>query len=224
VTSRRLFSLVALAAVSLVAVAVPASAHVTVSPDEAPAGGYGVVELSVPHGCEDAPTNELAVQLDPGIRSVKAQAVPGWTASYTMADLDEPYELHGTEITEYVAEITWTAAGDPLAPDQYMTFGISAQWPDTVGETVLLPAVQRCTDGSETAWIDEDPDAELPAPAVSIVEAAEGGHGEEVADEEAAGDASDDDSSSDTLAIVAIVVAVLALAVAGASFAATRRK
>ncbi|MBK5222408.1 MAG: DUF1775 domain-containing protein [Acidimicrobiia bacterium] len=75
-----------------------------------------MLTLTVPHGCGEAPTSELTVQLPDSLQSVKAEAVPGWSSAYEMADLDEPYELHGTTITEYVDTITWTATGDRSPP------------------------------------------------------------------------------------------------------------
>lgn len=221
---RRIPSVLAVAVgatASLLALAAPVSAHVTVSPGEVPADDYGVVELMVPHGCGEAPTEELSVQLDPAIQSVTAEAVPGWTVDYTTADLDEPYELHGSEVTTYVAEITWTADEGALSGDQYVTFGISARWPADPGATIALPAVQRCDDGSETAWIETDADAEHPAPVVEIVPISADGdqaHGDEVAAPEA-----DDDGSSSTVGIVALVLAGLALAGSAYAVVSTRR-
>ncbi len=215
---RRIATVLVAAVAALVALAAPAAAHVTVSPGEVPADGYGVVELMVPHGCGESPTQELSVQLDPAIRSVTAEAVPGWTVEYTDADLDEPYELHGAQITSYVAEVTWTADDGALAPDQYVTFGISALWPDADGTTIAIPAVQRCEDGSETAWIDADPESEHPDPAVEVVAASDQTHDDVVA----APDGQDGDSSN-TLGIVALVLAVIALAGAGYAVATARR-
>lgn len=229
---RRILTGLAVAAALVVSFAAPASAHVTISPGEAPADGYAVVELMVPHGCEDAATEELSVQLDPGMQSVRAEAVPGWTAEYTMAELDEPYDLHGTQITEYVAEITWTATGEPLATDQFLTFGINAKWPATPGEAIAIPAVQRCVDGSETAWIETAADAEHPAPVVQVVSSDGDGHGDPTADasddqagdDETASAADDSDDSSSTLAIVAIVASVVALGASGFALATARKK
>lgn len=229
-TAGRSLAAAATVAFALVGSAVAAGAHVTVSPDEAPAGGYQTVELTVPHGCGAEPTNELAVALGPEVQSVTAQAVPGWAVSYEMADLDEPFENHGTTITEYVASITWTATGDPLPTNQYTTFGISARWPDAAGEELLLPAVQRCTDGSESAWIDTDHAADLPAPYLTLV-AASGGHGsgdtsgdtDEVATPIAADVADTSDGAPTWLVVTALVVALAALGASAFAVVTVRR-
>lgn len=227
-----------LAATFLVAIAAPAAAHVTVSPSEAPAAGYQTVELSVPHGCDGEATAELSVQLTQEVQSVKAQSIPGWEVTYERAELDEPFDNHGITITEYVSTITWTSTGDPLPDDQYMTFGISARWPDAAGDEVLLPAVQRCPSGAESAWIETDPDAEHPAPRVTLF-AADGGHGDtgddgtddasdepvvssDGATDEAAAPSSDD-GSSDGLAIVALVLGIAALLASGVAVMSARR-
>jgi periplasmic copper chaperone A len=206
--------------------AATAGAHVTAAQPTAPAGGYATIDLKVPHGCEGQATNTLAVQLRDDFESVKAQRVPGWEVSYERAPLEEPVEVHGRTITDYVATVTWTASGDPLPDDQYQTFGLSMKMPDLPGQTVLLPTVQGCVDGSESAWIEPDPDGDHPAPAVELL-AATGGHGSDPTvtpaavetdtsadDEAAAGTAPA--STTESPAVVAIGgVAALAAAAGG---------
>lgn len=231
---------IVLAAVAVLAVASigPAAAHVTIDPSEAPAGGYGTIHFSVPHGCGAEPTEELSVQLPPSVRSTTAQAVPGWEVSYETEEIDEAPET----LTEYISVVTWTAVDEPLAADQFLTFGISARWPDDPGDTLLIPAIQRCTDGSESAWIDPDSSADYPAPTVRL---AERGHGHSHRHDEDGGHSHDDDEGShshddddaagtsgsgsggdsgvDGLAVGALVVALLAFATAGAAFFTGRR-
>ena len=99
--------------------------------------------------------------------------------------------------------------------------------PDLAGETVLLPTVQTCVDGSESAWLDADPEAEHPAPMVELVAADGDGHGsassdapdessdepvvQDAAIEEAAGERASAavESEPDTLARVLAGVAIL---------------
>jgi hypothetical protein len=173
------------------------------------------------------------VQLRDDISSVSAQAVPGWEVSYDRRPLDEPIELHGEQVTEYVASVTWTAQGEPLADGQFLRYGISMKTPDLEGETLLLPTVQTCVDGSESAWIDEDPEADHPAPSIELVAAEGDGHGGSESDAEgaeaqeastdaesasAASETAESDESSDTVARVLAAVAILVgLAAVGVS-------
>jgi periplasmic copper chaperone A len=71
-------------------------------------------------------------------------------------------------------------SGGCTRPDGYRdTFVLSLTIPDTPGETIYFPTIQTCEQG-ETAWIEipaegDDPEAlEEPAPAATVVEAAEG--------------------------------------------------
>ncbi len=230
----------ALAALAFLAVTAPAaSAHVTVSPSEAPAGGYGTIRFTVPHGCGTEPTSVLMVQLPDTLQSVTAEAVPGWEVTYTREELDEPYENHGATITEYVSVVRWEAVADPLPSDQYLTFGLSARWPDAAGDEILLPAIQECPDGSEVAWIDTDPSSETPAPRVTLV--ASGGHGhgsdEETAtdeqaamtdepattEESASAAGASENSGTDALAVAALVLSVVAVGLGAYAAVASRR-
>lgn len=205
--------------VMLVALAPTAGAHVTPVEPTGPAGGYSTVELQVPHGCDGAATEQVAVQLRDDLTSVKAQAVPGWKVSYERAPLDEPIEVHGNPVTEYISVVTWTATDTPLPDDQFQRFGISMKLPDAEGETLMFPTVQTCVDGSTASWIEADPDGDEPAPMVELVASGGDGHGGgddstddvgEVVDAELAASTSDDSgSASNTVALVLAVTAVL---------------
>jgi uncharacterized protein YcnI len=173
-------ALAALAAA--LAVVPPAAAHVTVSPGEATADGYALLEFTVPHGCEESPTTSISVKVPDGINAATPEAVPGWTVAKRMQKLDPPVDDgHGGTSAERVDTVTWT--GGPLAADQLNQFALSVRMPDASGETLAWPVVQTCEEG-ETGWIEiaadgEDPDAlEHPAPLVAL-RAAEGAGGEE---------------------------------------------
>jgi uncharacterized protein YcnI len=195
------------ALLATLAIVPAASAHVVASPEEVPAGSYALINFLVPHGCGEAGTTKLTVQIPEGINSATPEVVPGWTISKTMQKLDTPIDDgEGGTITERVATVSWT--GGPLAHDQYTEFGLSLQVPDTAGQEIDFPAVQKCTEG-ETRWIeiptsgqDRFADLEHPAPFVALTAAA----GEEEATNvpvaaETPAD-SDDDSGKTTTAIV----------------------
>ena len=101
------------AAIAVAALAVPAgaSAHVTLQPEEAPAGGFARFDVRVPNERDDKGTQKVEVQLPPGFVFVSYEPVPGWDVKVTKRKLAEPVEEHGEEITEEVARVTWTSQG-----------------------------------------------------------------------------------------------------------------
>jgi uncharacterized protein YcnI len=145
---RRLGALAVLSAVALVALAVPAWAHVDVEPTEAIAGSTQTLTFSV--AFEGAATTGLVVQLPEGASVSEVPAKAGWTST-----VDE-------------AERTVSWSGGSVPDDE--TFAAVIVLPTTTGE-VLFPAIQQTTDG-EVAWIDsaegEDHDTN-PAPRLTLV-------------------------------------------------------
>lgn len=232
-TTRRLSA--ALLTATLVAVTAPASAHVSVSGDDASPGGFGVATFRVPNESDTAATTELTVTLptDAPFAFVSAQAKPGWTVDTTTETLDDPVETGDFEVTEITTSITWTATGDGIAPGEYDTFGLSGgPFPET---DLVLPAVQTYDDGEVVAWDQEqtgDAEPERPAPVLALAGAAadEGhAHGDHASDatsdETSAVSAQVDDSSADGVAlVVAIAAAVLAAAALLVSVRQNRRR
>jgi periplasmic copper chaperone A len=234
----------ALAASSLATVVVlaagagAASAHVRVSSGDAAPGGFGELTFRVPNESDTASTVGLRVQIpaDTPLASVSVKPVPGWTATTTTGPVDPPVEVHGTEVTEAVSEITWTAdPGAGIAPGQYQTFSISAGPIPEVDE-ITFPAIQTYDDGTEQAWIEptvegqEEP--ESPAPVLALAGSADPAHGGGTdtasaetstdVDEAAAAETSDESG----LAVTALVVGALGLlaGVAGLALALASRR
>src|SRR5918997_4143662 len=123
------------AAVAAAVLGAPAAAgaHVTLQPDSAPAGGFARLDVRVPNERDDAGTVKVDVQLPPGVASASYEPVPGWTVKVTRERLDEPIDVHGEEVTEQIARVTWT--GDPrrggiIEPGQFHDFGLSLRVPD----------------------------------------------------------------------------------------------
>jgi periplasmic copper chaperone A len=219
-TLRRLAVGALTGAAALALVAGPAAAHVTVSPPEAPAGGYTKLDVRVPHGCDGAATEVVRVQIPEGITSVTPQVVTGWEIEIEMEELDEPMDAgHGEQITERPAEVVWT--GGPLEDEYLEEFGLSVRMPEgDEGEIVYFPAVQECEGGEEAAWIElpdeggEGEDLEHPAPGV-VLTAGGDGYGDpaqEATTDTVAAAATSDAGGTDAVAVAALVVALLALA------------
>jgi uncharacterized protein YcnI len=215
---KKLFTVLGGAALLLLGVAAPASAHVEPTVEEAPAGGYTTFGLVIPHGCdgEGGDTVKVEVQMPDGVETATAGYLPGWEAT---VDGSDP------------VVVSWE--GGPLPHDQFQEFGVSVLLPDTPDETALFPTIQTCASGEEIAWIEETPEGgeepEHPAPAIALVES-EGDHhdgGEEettdatvAADEHgevaaAADNGSSDEDANDGLAALALILGTLGFVAGG---------
>jgi uncharacterized protein YcnI len=202
--------------VALLALAPVASAHVTLQPEEIPAGGFTRIDVRVPTERDDARTTKVEVQLPPGFLFVSTEPVPGWEAKIVKRKLDKPVEQFGEQISEEVGQISFTARGGAagIGPGEFQDFGLSVSVPDKAGATLAFKAVQTYSSGEVVRWIGS-PDSEEPAPQVKLAAAeTEGGASEPAAEEQSAAPAESggDDDSSSTLAIIALVVAIAGLA------------
>jgi uncharacterized protein YcnI len=201
--------IVGAALVAALAVAPTAVAHVTLQPEEAPAGGFTRLDLRVPNERDNADTTKVDVQFPPGFLSVSTEPVPGWDAKITMRKLDKPVEQFGEQVTEEVGRITFS--GGAIRPGEFQDFGLSLGVPDKPNSTVTFKAIQTYSNGEVARWIGP-PDSEEPAPQVKLTAAeAEGGGAAQPAAAQPAADG-DDDGGSDTLSIIALIVGIAGLA------------
>ena len=227
----------------VLASATAASAHVTASPSEVPAGGSTVIEFSTSHGCDGSPTTQISIQIPEGVTSVRPTVVPDWSVEITTETLDEPIDDgHGNQITERTSVVTYTAMGAPLEDGLRQVWPVAMRMPDTEGERLAFPVVQTCVEG-ETAWISipeegaEEPDT--PAPVVVLAASTGDGHGSgSTGDSGSAGDAGSENGAATSadgagesggdgdgtgLAVVALVVGALGLGAGGTALVRGRR-
>ncbi|WP_129660447.1 YcnI family copper-binding membrane protein [Rothia uropygialis] len=199
-----------------------ANAHVTVTPDTTEAGAYSVLTFSVPHGCDGAATNKVAIQMPQGIDAVTPTRNPFYSVEVKNEKLDTPInDSDGNEVTERASEVVYKA-NTPLPDGQRDTFELSAKLPDNAaGKTLNFPTVQTCENG-ESAWVQipakgQDADElELPSPQIKVT--ATGA-------DDPAGEAdspTDDSDAQNPLAITSLVIGSLGLVVA--IFAVARRR
>jgi uncharacterized protein YcnI len=202
-----------------------ASAHVTLQPEEAPAGGFTRLDVRVPTERDNASTTKVDVQFPPGFLFVSTEPVPGWNSEITMRKLDKPVEQFGERITEEVDRVTLTADGEGIGPGQFQDFGLSLGVPDKAGSTLTFKAVQTYSNGEVVRWIGP-PDSESPAPQVKLTAAEEEGGAAQPAAEQPQAPAAEenDDSGSDTLSIIALIVGGLGLAAGLAALLTGRRR
>ena len=171
-----------LAVAAVLAVPAAASAHVTVQPGTIEGGGYSAVSFRVPNERDDASTTEVTVTMpeDQPLASVSTTPVPGWRISTETRRLDEPLELHGSQVTEVVSEVTWTATGRGIAPDQYVDFDVSlGQLPES--GRLVFRTLQTYSSGEQVDWnqvaVDDSVEPERPAPVLTLTAPAAGGSG-----------------------------------------------
>ncbi|MEX5711672.1 YcnI family protein [Parafrankia sp. FMc6] len=225
------------AAAGTIALAVPASAHVTVSPAEAAAGGYATLSFKVPTESDTASTTGIDVQFptDAPIASVTVQPKPGWTYKVTKGAPPAPLTVHGSQVSEIVTRITWTAQdGGGIKPGEFDTFSVSAGPLPEKGDQVVFKTLQTYSDGEVVRWVDVAAagaaELEHPAPRVTLTAAAAAGHdddGDDTASIEYTA-ATESDSTSDgtarALGITGLVLGVLGLAAGAFALITTRRR
>ena len=124
-------------------VAAVASAHVSVSSQDAAPGGYGKLTFRVPNESDTASTVGLRIQIpeEAAMASVRTQAVPGWTATLTTSDLATPLKSHGQEISSYVSVVEFRATEGGIAPGQFQEFALSGG-PFPEADALSFPTVQ----------------------------------------------------------------------------------
>lgn len=144
----------AVAAIAAVTFAMPTSAHTTADVVAVPAGAAATVSLKPAHGCGESPTTEVVIRAP--MEGAQAGQVEGWTATA---------EADGKGNTV----VRWT--GGSLPSDQAGAFPVRFTAPDTPGELLTFPAIQRCANGEELAWINGDPQSDFPAPRILVLAA-----------------------------------------------------
>ncbi|MER6070472.1 YcnI family protein [Streptomyces sp. NPDC001817] len=220
----------AVAGTAVLALSVPAFAHVTVQPETPAAkGGYTVVDFKVPNERDKASTTKVEVNLpaDHPIASVMPQAVPGWNAQVTKSRLAKPLTVHNEKIDEAVTKVTWTAAdGKGIQPGYFQKFPLSLGALPENTDQLVFKAIQTYSNKEVVRWI-EAPQAgqdepENPAPVLELSAATDDHHGtagaEDASDKSAS--AADSGSGSHDTDITARVLAVVGIVagVAGVAY------
>jgi uncharacterized protein YcnI len=213
-------------AVTALAAPAIAQAHVTLQPNEAPAGGFARLDVRVPNERDDASTTKVEVKFPPGFAEVSTEPIPGWTTKVTKSKLAKPVTTdEGDKITDQVSTITWTGTGAQgrIGPGQFQDFGLSVALPDEPGKSLTFKALQTYSDGDVVRWIGA-PDAEEPAPQVKLTAAATEGHDAAAAAAAPASDATDDTGAPTWLAVLALVAGAGGLLAGIAALTAARKR
>ena len=230
---------IAFSAVLLCSLALPAGAgaHVSLHPNEVPAGSFATLGIRVPNETDNAKTTKVAVQFPPGFTDVSPEFMPGWTPKVITAKLAKPVQTDDGEVTEGVREIVWSAdAQAAIPPGQFLDFPISTEIPGKQGEELTFKTLQYYDNGEIVRWIGS-PDSEEPAPRIDVT--APGGVLQDVAgsetappspgssaaggETESAAPPSSSDGASKGLGIAALVLGALGLAAGAGALILTRR-
>jgi uncharacterized protein YcnI len=159
--------------VFLLAGAIPAAAHVTVTPGTAAQGDYSKLTFRVPDEEADASTTkvELALPADQPVASVRVKPVPGWTVTTRMRKLSTPLKTGHGEITSVVSRLVWS--GGKIQPGQFQEFDVSLGPMPGNGDSMVFKALQTYDNGKVVRWIDppaaDGSEPEHPAPVVQLV-------------------------------------------------------
>ncbi len=210
------------AAIAAALAATPASAHVTLQPEEAPAGGFTRLDVRVPNERDNASTTKVRVKFPPGFAFLSTEPRPGWKIAVKKRKLDTPIEAEGEKVSEEVDTVT--ISGGRIGPGEFADFGLSAGLPDKPGTELTFKATQTYSNGETVRWIGA-PDSDEPAPQVKLV----GSSGEEAtAASQPASSTSQasagDDGPSTGLVGAALVLGGLGLVAGLAALAASRRR
>jgi uncharacterized protein YcnI len=198
---KRIFAAMTAAAVFLLA-ALPASAHVTIWPNEVVQGSYTVFTVRVPSEKEGTETTAVRVVFPDGVTISRFEPKPGWNVEFQRNE------------KQAITEVTWTAEpGQGLDITEFTEFKMSGRvLPETAaGNKLVWKAYQTYANGEVVEWIGApDTDSPTPAPATTVIPgsgAADDGHGGESHSTSAS--SSKDDGSYDALIVALIIVSMV---------------
>ena len=209
------FAVAASAALALVAVgALPAAAHVTVSPERMARGTSDVIlTFRVPNESATAATTGLKVQfpLAHPIIVVNPEAGSGWHVDVVRTTLAKPVTTDDGTFTSVTSEVDWSGGSIPVG--QFGEFNVLAQGIPSQASELVFKAIQTYGDGTVVSWIEVPskavPDPAYPAPTIILTAAGTpGGVGAPTTTTAAAGGAAVAGSGSgDALAVTALILA-----------------
>ena len=135
--------------------------------------------VRVPNERDNKGTVKVDVRLPHGVYFLSYKKVPGWKVKLTKKKLSTPVSLEGLRVTEEYTRVVWTGnrkKGGIIRPNQFEEFPLSVRVPDgQPGSELVFRAFQTYRGGERVAWTGA-PDADTPAPRVTLTAPAEGHH------------------------------------------------
>ncbi|HEX6469145.1 MAG TPA: YcnI family protein [Streptosporangiaceae bacterium] len=172
----------AAAALAVLAVAGPASAHVSANPETAEQGSFTKVSFRVPNEEDKAITTkvEIDLPLDHPVAEVSPRSLPGWTVAIVKSKLPKPIKGDDITVTKAVSKITWS--GGEIKPGEFQEFDVSMGPLPSDTDTLMFKAVQTYAGGMVVHWDQPTPpggeEPEHPAPTIHLTKATgSDGHG-----------------------------------------------
>jgi uncharacterized protein YcnI len=193
-----------------------ASAHVTVSADDATEGGYAKVTFRVPNETDNTTTTKVQVFFPPSqpLASVSIQPHPGWSYRVKTTKLANPISSDDGQVTQAVSEVDWTAdsKASGIKPGEFDEFDVSAG-PLPKATSMVFKALQTYSDGTVVRWIDPTtpggPEPEHPAPTLVLSPASD--------DASSSASSAGGNGRATTALVLSIVALVVALGAGAAS-------
>ena len=175
---QRRFSGLVVAVLAIAAVGVmsgTAWAHVIVQPGTLPKGATDVIfGFSTPNETPSANVTQLEIDFptDHPLLGVYAATMPGWNATVVSTKLAKPVTTDDGQVTEAVSQITWTATGVGIPPQQFGLFTVSVGQLPSNTKKLTFKALQTYSDGTIVRWIEVPvkgtPEPEHPAPTLTL--------------------------------------------------------
>ncbi|HEX6519818.1 MAG TPA: YcnI family protein [Streptosporangiaceae bacterium] len=202
--------------------AIPALAHITVTPGSAQPGSTAVLTFHVPNEEAKADTTKVDMRIptDHPIAQLLVKPVPGWTISVKTTTLAKPIVTDDGQFNQAVSEVMWS--GGQIAPGQFQDFTISADPLPQGVSSLTFKTIQTYSNGDVVRWIDvpqpgqPQPDHPAPVLTLSVGPAAAAPVAAPAAAAAATGGS---DGMARGIAIGGVVIGVLGLTFAGLAFA-----
>jgi uncharacterized protein YcnI len=203
--------------------AIPAFAHITITPSSASPGSAAVLTFHVPNEEASAYTTRVDMQLPTGhpIAQLLVKPVAGWTISVRTSTLAKPLVTDDGRFTQAVSEVIWS--GGRIAPGQFEDFSLSADpLPQGVSQ-LTFKTIQTYSNGDVVRWIDVaapgQPEPDHPAPLLTLTSGPGGAAGTaDTAAPPASAATSAADGTARAIAAGGVLTGLLGLALAGLSW------
>lgn len=160
-------------AAAILALAAPAaaSAHISIHPNEVPAGAFATLDVRVPGEQQGAHVTQIDTLFPPGFVGVDYQPLPGWRVKVVESKLAHPLQEDGETIDSQVSRIVWTWTGpeNRIEDGQFLELPLSLAVPaGDAGRTLQFKTVQRYSNGLIVRWIDDGLEEENPSPRIDV--------------------------------------------------------
>ncbi len=195
---------------------VQALAHVTPTPDSAPAGSAAVVTFHVPNeeAHADVTRVDMLIPTAHPIAQFLVKPIQGWSISVRDVPLAKPVVTDDGQFTQAVSEVIWS--GGRIVPGQFQDFTVSADPLPQGVSTLAFKTIQTYSNGDVVRWIDlpqpGQPAPDHPAPLLKLTTAT--ATAVATAGTTAATVRPGPDNTARYLAAAGLVIALLALATA----------